>query len=107
MRHSKKYAEAELPHQLRFFLHGGGASGPAVAANVGQLHDHLAECDRGVVSFHAGRHDFSRWTRDVLCDLVLADELEVVDDDHVRTGDADATRGRLLAAIELRYVSPT
>jgi hypothetical protein len=104
VRHEQKYAEAELPHHLRFFFTPAPDGRAPVAANVGQLHDVLASCHPTVLAFHAGRHDLSKWVRGVLSDGQLAAEIADIEDTLDTPAEVDTVRHRLLRTIERRYL---
>jgi nucleotide-binding universal stress UspA family protein len=105
VRHQRKYADAELPHHLRFYFSGGAEHSPRVAANIGQLHDILEGCGGSALDFHTQRGDLSRWIREVLTDTALADEIGDVEREHRTARDVEATRARLLQALDHRYLT--
>jgi hydroxymethylpyrimidine pyrophosphatase-like HAD family hydrolase len=102
VRHQHKYAEAELPRNLRFFFTSSNGRAGLVAANIGQLHDVLVDCDPRLISFHTQRADFSRWIRDVLTDTDLAEQVATIERDS--EADTETIRHRLLHAVEARYL---
>jgi hydroxymethylpyrimidine pyrophosphatase-like HAD family hydrolase len=103
VRHQRKYGEGELPPHLRFYFSAGDGPAP-VAGNIGQFHDILGSCAEPLVDFHLRRADFSRWLRDVLSDVALAEDVAAVERDYAADGDLPAARGRILAEVASRYL---
>lgn len=104
VRHWHKYARAQLPVQLRFYMRGPQGATGAVAANLAALHRELVLCGPEVIEHHVRGGDLSRWIRDVMRDDELADSLQEIERLAGDGAAPEELRGRLLRVIEARYL---
>lgn len=100
----------EIPGERSFHWRSGpDRSLEVAAAGLGEFRLQLAQADPTAVRHHAAGHDFSRWIRDVIGDVPLADTAHTIEY-RLNTADAphavEAARAALLAAIEERHHDP-
>ena len=108
VRHWHKYAHAQLAPSRRFFFEvdGSNSSHQWIAGNVEEFYGALSSCGEGVIRHHAGHLDFSRWIRDVIQDVFLAEgmrELERAVSQVSSPLEVYAIRDRMLKALDARY----
>jgi HAD superfamily hydrolase (TIGR01484 family) len=104
-RHSRKYAEGELPPERSFYFQGPEGKLNLRAQNL-ILFLQIAEgIDDATWLHHLRRADYSRWFRERIKDEELAAEAARVEGlAHVSPAES---RGLIKAAIEQRYTLPT
>lgn len=103
-RHSRKYAEGELPPERSFFFRGPHRKLNLRAQNL-ILFMQLADgIDDETWLHHLRQHDYSVWFRTHIKDDALADEALHIESQHDFS--AQASRARIRAAIERRYTLP-
>jgi len=106
VRHEHKYSVAEPPPERCFYFRSaGGMPTGAVARNLRDLEGELAGCSHQVLRHHCLHKDLSRWTREVVRDPLVADQLSAVEDRIGATcrGEAlDAGRLQLLRILQSR-----
>ena len=71
VRHRKKYADALLPPDQRFYLLAAEGKVVAVAGSLNEFVQALATTEERVLAHHATRKDFSRWIMGVFNDQDL------------------------------------
>jgi hypothetical protein len=71
VRHRKKYADALLPPDQRFYLLAPEGKVVAVAGSLNEFVQALATTEERVLAHHATRKDFSRWIMGVFNDQDL------------------------------------
>ncbi len=80
-----------------------------MSADLTEFRLQLTRADPTAVRHHAAGHDFSRWIRDVIDDVQLADTTHTIEY-RLNTADSPHTvevaRSALLAAIEERHHTP-
>jgi HAD superfamily hydrolase (TIGR01484 family) len=104
-RHSRKYAEGELPPERSFYFRGPEGKLKLRAQNL-ILFNQIAEgVDDETWVFHLRQGDYARWFRDGIKDDELAEEAERV----ARQSDLSPEESRRLikAAVEQRYTAPS
>jgi HAD superfamily hydrolase (TIGR01484 family) len=103
-RHTRKYAEGELPLDRSFFFRGAKGKLNLRAQNL-LLFVQLADgVDDGTWNFHLKQHDYSKWFRACIKDEELAAEAETVEK-MSKVSPADS-RKLIRAAVEHRYTLP-
>jgi hydroxymethylpyrimidine pyrophosphatase-like HAD family hydrolase len=103
-RHTRKYAEGELPPEQSFFFRGAEGKLNLRAQNL-ILFMQLADgVDDDTWVYHLRRGDYTEWFRDKIKDEGLAAEAERVAKETTAT--PAETRARIKAAIEQRYTLP-
>jgi HAD superfamily hydrolase (TIGR01484 family) len=103
-RHSRKYAEGELPPERSFYFRGPKGKLNLRAQNL-ILYLQMADgVDDETWTYHLRQGDYSRWFRDVVKDEELADEAERVE----RTAGVTPPEGRRLIreAVERNHTAP-
>jgi HAD superfamily hydrolase (TIGR01484 family) len=103
-RHSRKYAEGELPPERSFYFHGPEGKLNLRAQNL-ILFLQLADgVDDETWTYHLRRGDYSRWFREMIKDEGLAAEAERVE---ATSGlRPDESRGLIREAVEKEYTAP-
>jgi HAD superfamily hydrolase (TIGR01484 family) len=102
-RHSRKYAEAELPEDRSFYFRGPDQKLNIRAQNLKLFVQIAAGIDDETWCHHLHRQDFSRWIREALKDESLANEVDKIE---TECGDSiDQTRTQIFSAIERRYTA--
>jgi len=87
-------------------MDGSNSSHQWIAGNIEEFYRALSSCGEGVMRDHAGHLDFSRWIRDVIQDVLLAErmrELERAVSQVSSPLEVYAIRDRMLKALEDRY----
>jgi hydroxymethylpyrimidine pyrophosphatase-like HAD family hydrolase/GTPase SAR1 family protein len=100
-RHIKKYAEGELPPDRSFYFRGADDALKLRAANLTRFCELADGVDERTWRHHLGRGDYSRWLREHIKDIELADEVQQVEAMAARP--ASETRPAVLDAIRRRY----
>jgi HAD superfamily hydrolase (TIGR01484 family) len=103
-RHTRKYAEGELPPDRSFYFRGPADKLNLRAQNFSlfmQLGDGV---DDATWLFHLRRGDYARWIREQIRDEKLADEVQAIETRHL--GSAAESRKLVRQAIERRYTLP-
>jgi hydroxymethylpyrimidine pyrophosphatase-like HAD family hydrolase len=103
-RHTRKYAEGQLPPDRSFYFRGPEAKLNLRAQNLLQFLEMAAGVDEETWQFHFRRADYSRWFRDVIKDTELAKAAALVERDRFLSRE-DALAA-LRTAIESRYTLP-
>ncbi|GEM_PF-3281531 len=75
VRHLRKYADAAVRPEHAFLFCKPDGRLVATADSLNVFRRVVATAGWEVLAYHAGRHDFSRWIRDVFSDLELAAQL--------------------------------
>ncbi|MFL5342120.1 MAG: HAD-IIB family hydrolase [Gemmataceae bacterium] len=103
-RHTRKYAEGELPPERSFYFRGPQGKLNLRAQNL-MLFQQLADgVDDETWLFHLGQGDYSQWFRDRIKDPALADEAAAVER---RPGlSASQSRELIKAAVQRYYTLP-
>lgn len=102
-RHLRKYADGELGPDRTFYFKGPENKLNLKAQNL-QVFTTIADgVDDETWLFHLRRSDYSRWFRDAIKDLELADEVAAIE--RERASDAQASRRGVIEAIERRYTA--
>ncbi len=103
-RHSRKYAEGNLPPDHSFYFRGEHGKLNLRAKNLIQFLELADGVDDDTWEYHFRAGDYSRWFRDAIKDAELADEAERLERSH------DAAKAESLplvrTAIERRYTLP-
>jgi hypothetical protein len=101
VRHHHKYTDADVRRDRGFHFRTTAGRTGAVATNLREFVGELERCAPEVVCHHAAGYDFSRWTREVLADPVLAERVHTVE--RATPHDVEAARAALIDAISARY----
>jgi HAD superfamily hydrolase (TIGR01484 family) len=103
IRHRRKYAEGDVRYHS-FYFRGPEGRHNLRAQNLNIFCQIADGIDEGTWTFHLGRHDYSRWIREVIKNRELAAAVEDIEG----RSDLDASQSRFLvrAAIEARYTLP-
>jgi hydroxymethylpyrimidine pyrophosphatase-like HAD family hydrolase len=103
-RHSRKYAEGNLPPERSFYFRGEQGKLNLRARNLIQFLELADGVDEGTWEYHFRLGDYSRWFRDAIKDDELADEAERLE----RSVDLSKAESLPLVrtAIERRYTLP-
>jgi len=102
-RHRRKYAEGRLGTDTSFYFRGAEEKLNLRAHNLTMFVDLADGIDEATWVWHRDRGDYSRWLRDCVKDVELAEEVAGIEADG--TGPAEARR-QVRAAIERRYTAP-
>ena len=103
-RHVRKYAEGDLGKELSFYFRGPDNRLKLRAQNL-SLFAQIAEgVDAPTWQHHRQLNDYSTWFRTVIKDDELAREAAAVESDGAL--DADASRERIIEAVQRRYTAP-
>jgi hypothetical protein len=78
-RHSRKYAEAELPEDRSFYFRGADQKLNLRAQNLKLFVQIAAGIDDATWLHHLRRQDYSRWIREALKDESLANEVSKIE----------------------------
>jgi hydroxymethylpyrimidine pyrophosphatase-like HAD family hydrolase len=104
VRHSRKYAEAELAPDRSFFFRGPDNRLNLRAANLITFLNLMEGVDEETWLYHLRRGEYSRWFRENIKDDELASAAEAVE--REARGDADSSRRRIRELVEERYSLP-
>jgi hydroxymethylpyrimidine pyrophosphatase-like HAD family hydrolase len=102
VRHLRKYADSQVPHDLRFLFRGPDGHIVAAADSLNAFQGAVASAPEAVLAHHAGRGDFSRWVVDVFGDRTLGQQIRKLEARWTR-GEMRDLRPRLQALVALRY----
>jgi uncharacterized protein DUF5752 len=102
-RHSRKYAEAELPHDRSFYFRGTERKLNLRAQNLKLFGQIARGVDDATRSHHLRARDYSRWIRSALKDDALAEDVARIENDSQAS--ANQSREEILSAIERRYTA--
>ncbi len=97
-------AMANLGPSESFYFRGPAQNLNLPAENLARFLDAAAQVDDATWLYHLRRGDYARWFREVLQDEILSAEADWLAQQGERT--AAASRDRLRAAIEQRYLWP-
>ena len=103
-RHTRKYAEGELPPDSSFFFRGPEGKLNLRAQNLFLFLQLADGVDKETWLYHLNRGDYSRWFRDRIKNDTLADEADAIE----RRKGISATESRALirTAVERQYTLP-
>lgn len=79
VRHLHKYEHQELPEHRRFFFRDGRGLTGRVAGSLLRFRDDLEASSLDVLRHHARSREISRWIRDVLLDVRLANQIRGIE----------------------------
>jgi HAD superfamily hydrolase (TIGR01484 family) len=103
-RHSRKYAEGELPPERSFFFRGPDAKLNLRAQNLILFLQMADGVDDETWTYHLRQGDYSRWFRDMIKDEELAEAAVEIEQ---RSGLApDESRRLIREAVEHNYTAP-
>jgi len=102
IRHLGKYADSCVSPEQAFVFRRPEGQVVGVADSLASFRHTVAGLDHAVLAHHAGRHDFSRWMRDVFSDQKLAALVRKVEARWTRGEIADL-REALDRLVALRY----
>jgi hypothetical protein len=103
-RHSRKYAEGDLPPERSFYFRGPAGKLKLRGHNLIQFLELADGVDEETWLHHLRQGDYSRWFREAIKDPNLAAEAEQVE----RAGGLSAEEGRrrIRELVERRYTLP-
>jgi hypothetical protein len=104
-RHSRKYAEAELPEDRSFYFRGPDHKLNLRAQNLKLFVQIGGGIDDATWLYHLRGHDYSRWIRTALKDDSLAAEIAKIESES--RDSAEQSRIQIFGAIERRYTAST
>jgi HAD superfamily hydrolase (TIGR01484 family) len=102
-RHTRKYAEGELPPERSFYFRGPDDKLNLRAYNLVLFAQMAKGVDEETWEFHRRGRDYSHWFREFIKDDVLAADVEAVERSNM---DASESRARILEVIQRRYTLP-
>jgi len=102
-RHSRKYAEAELPEDRSFYFRGPEQKLNLRAQNLKLFVQIAGGIDESTWLYHLRRQDYSRWIREALKDDSLADEIAKIENEC--RDSVDRSRAEICEVIERRYTA--
>ena len=103
-RHSRKYAEGELPPERSFYFRGPEGKLNLRAQNLFLFLQLAAGVDDDTWHYHLRKGEYAHWFREVIKDDSLADETAAIEA-RAELSAADS-RARIKEAIEHRYTLP-
>jgi hydroxymethylpyrimidine pyrophosphatase-like HAD family hydrolase/energy-coupling factor transporter ATP-binding protein EcfA2 len=103
-RHTRKYAEGELPPDRSFFFRGPEQKLNLRARNLIQFLQLAEGVDDDTWMHHLRNGDYSRWVRSCIKDDNLADIIRATEQDESLT--PPESRGRVKEAVEAQYTLP-
>jgi hypothetical protein len=103
-RHSRKYAEGELPPDRSFYFRGPDGKLKLRAQNLVLFLQMAEGVDDETWTYHLRQGDYSDWFRRVIKDDELAAEAEQVE--ALAGATPEETRAKIKAAVEQRYTAP-
>ena len=103
-RHTRKYAEGELPAEQSFYFRGPQNKLKLRAYNLILFLQMADGVDDETWTYHLKRGDYSDWIRHAIKDDSLADQIHAFEQDHALSA-AESLRA-IRAAIEQRYTLP-
>src|SRR5262245_19467240 len=99
-RHVRKYTEGELPADRSFYFRGPENRLNLRAANLVRFGELAEGVDEATWGHHQRGGDYSRWIRQMIKDVELADQIAALEGD--RTQSPAESRRRVLEAIRTR-----
>jgi HAD superfamily hydrolase (TIGR01484 family) len=102
-RHTRKYAEGELPPERSFWFRGPDGKLNLRAYNLVMFAQMASGVDEETWEFHRRGGDYSRWIREFIKDDVLAADVEAAERSSMP---ATESRAQILEAIQRRYTLP-
>jgi HAD superfamily hydrolase (TIGR01484 family) len=102
-RHQRKYAVGELGPDKSFYFRGPNGALNLRAHNLALFLQIADGVDPETWSYHQGRNDYSRWLREAVKDVELADEVHQIEES---TDVPDRARAQVRRAIDQRYTLP-
>lgn len=103
-RHSRKYAEGELPPERSFFFRGLRGKLNLRSHNLIQFLELAQGVDTDTWLHHLRQGDYSRWFREAIKDKALAEEAQRVEREQGLS--AAESQARIRAAVEAHYTLP-
>lgn len=103
-RHTRKYAEGELPPDRSFYFRGPGLALNLRAQNLMTFVQLAEGVDDATWEFHLRAHDYSRWFRDTIKDGKLAAAALAIE--NAPKKNAAETRREICDEIRARYTAP-
>jgi hypothetical protein len=103
-RHTRKYAEGELPPERSFFFRGPQNKLKLRAHNLILFLQMADGVDADTWTYHLRNGDYSEWIRDAIKDDELADRIHAVEQDDALS--AEESLRRVREALEERYTLP-
>ena len=103
-RHSRKYAEGELPPERSFYFRGADGKLKLRAQNLNLFLQMADGVDDETWAHHLRQGDYSRWFREMIKDDGLAAEAEGVEQMSGVT--PEESRRLIREAVEQRYTAP-
>ncbi len=103
-RHTRKYAEGELPPERSFFFRGPEGKLKLRAQNLITFLQLADGVDEDTWAHHRRGGDYSRWIEDCIKDEELAEKIRTVEQDESLS--PDESRKRVREAIEEQYTLP-
>ena len=103
VRHSRKYAAAELTEDRSFYFRGSEGKLNLRASNLMTFLQLLEGVDDETWTYHLGRGEYSNWFRENIKNKELAGEAERVEKSG---GSVEETRKGIRCAVEERYTLP-
>ena len=102
-RHTRKYAEGELPPDRSFYFRGPQQKLNLRAHNLILFLQMGDGVDDETWQYHLGRHEYSQWMREFIKDPELAGEVERVEESSLEPAQS---RRHVREAVEKRYTLP-
>ena len=103
-RHTRKYAEGELPPERSFYFRGPEKKLKLRARNLIQFLQLAEGVDDDTWMYHLKHGDYSAWLRNAIKDDALADVVRAIEQDD--TLSPEESRARIAKAIEQQYTLP-
>lgn len=103
-RHTRKYAEGELPESASFYFRGADNRLNLRAQNLMLFVQMAQGVDGATWEHHRRNGEYSRWFRERIKDEELSREAAAIETDA--SLDADESRRRIVEAITRRYTAP-
>jgi phosphoglycolate phosphatase (TIGR01487 family) len=103
-RHSRKYAEGELPAERSFYFRGSEGKLKLRAENLNTFLKLAEGVDDNTWQYHLDKGDYSCWFREMIKDEVLAAEAAKVEKQQNLS--PEESKSAIREAIEKRYTAP-
>jgi hypothetical protein len=103
-RHTRKYAEGQLPPERCFYFQGPEGKLNLRAHNLIIFVQMAQGVDEETWLFHLRRGDYSSWFREFIKDEILADEAVQIEKD--KSLSAEESLAKITTAVEQRYTLP-
>lgn len=104
-RHRRKYAAGELGKDKSFYFRGPAGKLNLRAQNMKVFVQLASGVDDDTWLFHLQQCDYSRWLRDFVKDVALAEEVAAVE--QQRALPPEESRAQVIAAMERHYAAPS